>query len=43
MGVFASTGLYLEDCYPVIRKWLAECRLTQHEDGKVSNISPKTN
>lgn len=43
MGVFASTGLYLEDCYPVIRKWLAECRLTQHEDGKVSNISPRNN
>lgn len=43
MGVFAETGLYLEDCYPVIRKWLAECRLAQHEDGKVSNISPRNN
>ncbi|MDE7187974.1 MAG: glycoside hydrolase family 78 protein [Lachnospiraceae bacterium] len=43
MGVFASTGLYLADCYPVIRKWLAECRLTQYEDGKVSNISPRNN
>lgn len=43
MGVFAATGLYLEDCYPVIRKWLAECRLTQHEDGKLSNISPRNN
>lgn len=43
MGVFATAGLYLEDCYPVIRKWLAECRLTQHEDGKLSNISPRNN
>ncbi len=43
MGVFASTGLYLADCYPVIRKWLAECRLTQHQDGKLSNISPRNN
>lgn len=43
MGVFAATGLYLEDCYPVIRKWLAECRLTQYEDGKLSNISPRNN
>lgn len=43
MGVFADTGIYLEDCYPVIRKWLAECRLAQHEDGKVANIAPKNN
>ncbi len=43
MGVFAPTGLYLADCYPVIRKWLGECRLTQHEDGKVCNISPRNN
>lgn len=43
MGIFASTGIYLADCYPVIRKWLAECRLTQHDDGKVSNISPRNN
>ncbi len=43
MGVFASTGLYLADCYPVIRKWLAECRLTQHQDGKLNNISPRNN
>lgn len=43
MGVFAETGLFLEDCYPVIRKWLGECRLNQHEDGKVSNIAPKNN
>lgn len=43
MGVFADTGLFLEDCYPVIRKWLGECRLNQHEDGKVANIAPKNN
>lgn len=43
MGVFADTGLFLEDCYPVIRRWLGECRLNQHEDGKVANIAPKNN
>ena len=43
MGVFAETGIYLMDCYPVIRKWLGECRFAQHEDGKVSNIAPKNN
>ena len=43
MGVFADTGIYLMDCYPVIRKWLGECRLNQHEDGKVANIAPKNN
>ena len=43
MGVFAETGLYLMDCYPVIRKWLAECRLVQHPDGKISNIAPRNN
>ena len=43
MGVFAETGIFLEDCYPVIRKWLGECRLNQYEDGKVANIAPKNN
>ncbi|MBQ8518312.1 MAG: family 78 glycoside hydrolase catalytic domain [Agathobacter sp.] len=43
MGVFAETGIYLMDCYPIIRKWLGECRLAQHADGKVSNIAPKNN
>lgn len=43
MGVFAGTGIYLEDCYPVIRKWLGECRLNQYEDGKVANIAPRNN
>lgn len=43
MGVFVETGIFLMDCYPVIRKWLGECRLNQHEDGKVANIAPKNN
>ena len=43
MGVFADTGLFLADCYPIIRKWLAECRIAQHEDGKIANIAPKNN
>lgn len=43
MGVFAHTGLYLMDCYPVIRKWLEECRLAQYKDGRVANIAPKNN
>ncbi len=43
MGVFAETGIYQEDCYPVIRKWLGECRLNQYEDGKVANIAPRNN
>lgn len=41
MGVFVDTGIFLEDCYPVIRKWLGECRLNQYADGKVANIAPK--
>lgn len=43
MGVFADTGMFLEDCYPVIRKWLGECRVSQYDDGKVANIAPKNN
>lgn len=39
-GVFAPTGVYLTNCYPIFRKWLAECRLAQHDDGCVENISP---
>ena len=41
MCVFASTALYLMDCYPVIRKWLRECRFGQLEDGAIANIAPK--
>ncbi len=43
MGVFVETGIFLMDCYPVVRKWLGECRLNQHEDGKVANIAPRNN
>ena len=43
VGVFVETGLYFADVYPVIRKWLTECRLTQHDDGRLPNISPKNN
>ena len=43
MGVFAHTGLYLMDAYPVIKKWLAECRAAQFDDGKIANIAPRNN
>ncbi len=39
-GVFVDTGIFLEDCYSVFRKWLGECRLIQQKDGKVYNIAP---
>lgn len=42
-GVFAPTGVYLTDCYPIFRKWLAECRLAQRKDGMVANIAPVNN
>ena len=42
-GAFAPTGVILADCYPVFRKWLAECRLAQGEDGLVANIAPVNN
>ncbi len=42
-GVFAPTAVFLADCYPVLRKWLVECRLAQHEDGLVENIAPVNN
>jgi alpha-L-rhamnosidase len=40
-GVFISTGLRLMDSFPVFRKWLNDCRLNQHEDGRISNIAPQ--
>lgn len=43
MGVFINTGLYLMDCYGIVRKWLTECRLAQYEDGRISNIAPRNN
>ena len=39
-AAFAPTAVYLMDCYPVLRKWLGECRLAQSEDGLVRNIAP---
>ncbi len=39
-GVFVDTGIFLEDCYSIFRKWLGECRLMQYEDGKLANIAP---
>ena len=41
--VFAPTAVYLADCYPILRKWLGECRLAQGEDGLVQNIAPVNN
>ena len=42
-GAFAPTAVYLADCYPVLRKWLAECRLAQGKDGCIANIAPANN
>lgn len=41
MGVFIGAGLTLMDCYPVVRKWLAECRNAQYADGRIANIAPR--
>lgn len=43
MGVFIEAGLMMMDCYTVVRKWLKECRVTQYEDGRLANISPRNN
>ena len=42
-GAFAPTAVYLADCYPVLRKWLACCRDAQKKNGIVSNIAPANN
>ena len=42
-AAFAPTAVYLMDCYPVLRKWLSECRLAQGKDGKIANIAPANN
>ena len=39
-GLFAPTAVYLMDCYPILCKWLGECRLAQNENGLVENIAP---
>ena len=42
-GAFAPTAVYLMDCYPVLRKWLACCRIAQKKNGIVANIAPQNN
>ena len=42
-GAFAPTAVVLADCFPVLRKWLAECRIAQGKDGCVANIAPANN
>lgn len=42
-AVFAPAAVYLADCLPVYRKWLAECRYAQQDDGLVQNIAPVNN
>ena len=42
-GVFAPTAVYLADCCPVLRKWLACCRVEQKKNGIISNIAPANN
>lgn len=42
-GAFAPTAMFLSDCYPILRKWLCECRLAQKEDGLIANIAPVNN
>lgn len=43
IGVFAPTALSMMECYTVLRKWLAQVRSTQFADGRIANISPRTN
>ncbi|MBQ1483279.1 MAG: family 78 glycoside hydrolase catalytic domain [Erysipelotrichaceae bacterium] len=42
-GVFVDTGVILHDSYTVFKKWLAEVRLAQKENGIIRNIAPKIN
>ncbi len=39
-SLWSMRAVYLMDCYPVLRKWLGECRLAQEESGLVQNIAP---
>ena len=43
LGIFVQTGAYLKNCFPVIRKWLSECRTNQYPDGRIAIIAPRTN
>lgn len=38
--IFTHTGLFLCDCYPLLRKWLKNCVLEQKDDGCINCISP---
>ena len=38
--VFAHTAMYLMDCYPVLRRWIAEQAATQFPDGCVRQTAP---
>lgn len=38
--VFADTGMYLMDCYPVYRKFLSELRAVELEGGCISQTAP---
>lgn len=38
--IFAHTAMYLMDCYPVLRKWIAEQGATQFEDGCIKQVAP---
>jgi len=40
-ALFCRTGLTLMDAWPVYARWLAECRVDQYPDGRVSNMSPR--
>lgn len=40
--IFAATGSYLMNCYPIYRKWLAELRSLQSADGKLPSVAPQT-
>ena len=43
IGVFVDTALNFTDSVAFLEKWLEECRLNQHEDGKIANIAPRIN
>jgi len=37
---FASTGMFLLDCYPVFKKWLGDVEACQKKDGKITSYAP---
>lgn len=38
--LFATTAMFLYDCYPFFRKWLRDVADVQHKNGMVYNINP---